>query len=99
MTIKRYGSKEIDQDFGPLTFGSALWAHRKCEEISQKEFAKILDLSSGALCDLEKGRRIPSPKRAARIARLIGQPEIVWVELAIQDSLREANLNYTVKVA
>ncbi|MCK5164453.1 MAG: helix-turn-helix transcriptional regulator [Desulfobacula sp.] len=98
-TNEIYGSKELERDYGPLTFGRALWAHRKCAEISQKDFAKILGMSSGSLCDMEKGRRIPTPKRAAKIARLIEQPEIVWIELALQDSLRDANLDYTIKVA
>lgn len=99
MTTKKYGSDELEREFNTLTFGGALWAHRKCEEISQKDFAKALGMSPGSLCDLEKNRRIPTPKRAAKIANLIGQPVIVWVELAMQDALREANLDYTVKVA
>ena len=96
---KKYGTKEFAKDYGSQTFGRALWAYRKCEEISQVDFAKFIGVSAGSLCDLEKGRRIPTPKRAAKIARLIGHPEKYWVQLALQDSLREANLNYTIKVA
>lgn len=98
-TDKKHGTKELERDYGPQTFGRALWAHRKCEEISQVDFARFLDISAGSLCDLEKGRRIPTPKRAAKIARLIGHPEKYWIQLALQDSLREANLDYTIKVA
>lgn len=100
MNTIKYGSKELEKEYGPLTFGRALWAHRKCEEMSQKEFAEtVLEISAGTLCDLEKGRRIPSVRRAAKIAHQLGEPEITWVELAMQDMLREADLNYKVSVA
>ena len=100
MTIKEtYGLKEIERDYGPLTFGKALWSHRKCEEMTQKEFAKLLGIAPSSLCDLEKGRKIPSPDRAAKIARKIGMSEQTWIRLAIQDMLRAADLEYTVSVA
>ncbi|MBW1759831.1 MAG: helix-turn-helix transcriptional regulator [Deltaproteobacteria bacterium] len=98
-TDEIYGSKELERDYGPLTFGRALWSHRKCEELSQKEFAMSIGISAQSLCDIEKGRKIPSPKRAAKIARHIGQPEKIWIELALQDMLRQEDLDYTVSVA
>ena len=94
-----YGTKKLEEDFGPLTFGKALEAHRKGEEMSQKEFSKLLGITPSSLCDLEKGRRIPSVKRAARIAKTIGMSEKVWVKFAIQDMVREAELDYVVSVA
>jgi len=99
MNIKKYGSKELEREYGVLTFGRALWAHRKCEEISQKDFAKVLGISPQSLCDMEKERRIPSVKRAAKIAKQLREPEITWVELAIQDMLRDAELDYKILVA
>jgi len=100
MNIKKtYGSQEIERDFGKLTFGKALWSYRKCEEISQKKFALSLGISSQSLCDIEKGRKIPSPKRVIRIAKLINQPAKVWIELSLQDILRQENLDYVVSVA
>lgn len=94
-----YGLKEMAKEYGPLTFGKALAAHRTGEEMSQKQFSKILDITPSSLCDLEKGRRIPSVRRAAKIARIIGMSEKTWVKLAIQDMIREANLEYNVSVA
>ncbi|MBF0233361.1 MAG: helix-turn-helix transcriptional regulator [Desulfamplus sp.] len=99
MSIENYGTKELGKDYGPLTFGSALEAHRKCEEISQKEFALLLGIKPQSLCDIEKGRRIPSPRRAAKIANQIGQPEQFWIQIAFQDMLREEQLDYKVSVA
>ena len=65
----------------------------------KKEFASILGISAPSLCDIEKGRRIPSARRAANIANKIGQPESYWIRLAFQDMLRLENLDYTVSVA
>ena len=99
MTTKEYGTKEMERDFGVLTFGRALWAHRKCEEITQQKFAAMLGISPQSLCDIEKGRRIPSPKRVSRIANKINEPEKFWLRLSFQDMLRKENLDYKVSVA
>lgn len=98
MTTKTYGTKEMVRDIGSLTFANAIEAHRKCEEVSQKNFAKMLGISAQSLCDIEKGRRIPSPRRAAKIAKQIKEPEIFWIRLALQDMLTQEQLNYTVSV-
>jgi len=99
MNTEEYGTRELELDFGPLTFGNALEAHRKCAEISQKKFALKLGISAQSLCDIEKGRTIPSVKRAAKIAKQIGHPEEVWVMLAFQDMLRKEHLPFKVSVA
>jgi len=98
-TEKKYGRAELAKEYGPLTFGRALWSHRKCEEISQKDFAKMLGISPSSLCDLEKGRKLPSVNRAAKIANILDQPEKIWIRLALQDMLREADLRYEISVA
>lgn len=98
-TNNKYGLKELEKEHGPLTFGDALESYRLGEEISQAEMAKKIGISPQSLCDIEKGRRIPTPKRAARIARVIGEPEIFWVKLALQDELRKENLNFNVSLS
>ncbi len=98
MNSKIYGSMELERDFGQVTFGRALWAYRKGEEITQKDFASLLGLSVKILRNFEKGRRIPSPGLAAKIARQVGQSERLWIQFVFQDMLREAGLAYTVLV-
>ena len=98
-TEKKYGSAELAKEYGLLTFGRALWSHRKCEEISQKNFAKMLAILPLSLCDLEKGRKLPSVNRAAKIAWVLNEPEKIWIRLVLQDMLREADLRYDVFVA
>lgn len=95
-TKKRYGLKDLEKEHGILTFGEALESYRFGEEISQADMAKRIGISSQSLRYIEKGRRIPTPKRAAKIAQLIGKPELFWVKLALQDELKRDNLNFKV---
>jgi transcriptional regulator with XRE-family HTH domain len=83
---------------GPLTLGRAIASIRKGEELSQDECAKKLGVSKSHLCDVEKGRKIVSPERAAKWARILGYPESVLVRLAIQGELDAAGLKYKVEI-
>ncbi|HTN81629.1 MAG TPA: helix-turn-helix transcriptional regulator [Acidimicrobiales bacterium] len=88
---------------GPLTLGEAIESVRKSEDLSQDACAKKLGVSKSHLCDVEKGRKIVSPERAAKWARVLGHrmcivsyPESVLVRLAIQAELDAAGLKYKV---
>jgi antitoxin HigA-1 len=83
---------------GPLTLGRAVESIRRCEEWTQEECAKKLGVSKSHLCDVEKGRKTLSPERAARWARILGQPESVFVRLAMQGELDAAGLKYRVTI-
>ena len=52
---------------------------------------------SSSLCDIEKGRQIVSPKRAAQIAKKIRYSETVLVELVINEQLAAEGLKLRVK--
>ena len=95
-TKQKYGLKDLEKEYGPLTFGEALESYRLGEEISQADMAKRIGISAQSLCDIEKGRRIPTPKRAAKIAQVIDEPEMFWIKLALQDGLRKENLKFDV---
>ena len=75
-----------------------LKAWRESEELSQTAFSKKLGLSVQNLNDLEKGRRIPTPSRAARIAKKLGLPEMGMIQLALRDSLLKEGFKYDVKL-
>ncbi|WP_413613137.1 helix-turn-helix domain-containing protein [Bdellovibrio sp. HCB-110] len=99
MTTKRLSTFEVlERKFGRLSFGSFLHSWRISEEISQTAFAKKLGISVQNLNDLEKGRRIPSPARAAKIAKKLGLDEMVVIQLAIRDSLYKDGLKYDVQL-
>ena len=96
---KAYGTKEFEKEFGPITFGLLLESYRLAEELSQKDLAEQLGISQSSLCDLEKCRKIPSPSRAAKMAKILGVGQKHWVEVALQDQLREQGLSWKVSVA
>lgn len=97
MSTKSYFEK-LEKQYGTLTFGGLLKAWRESEELSQTAFAKKLGLSVQNLNDLEKARRIPSPTRAARIAKKLRLPETSMIELALRDSLSKEGFHYDVKL-
>ena len=98
-TKKYYGPVQLEKDFGKLTLGNALSSYRLGEEKSQKEFAAFLGISSQSLCDIEKGRSIPSINRAKKIAKKLNEPTKFWVQLTLQDMVRKEKLNFVVSVA
>ena len=83
---------------GPMTLGDMLWSLRMCDEISQAEFAKTLGVSRSHLCDVEKGRKVVSPERAAAWANILGFPPTVFVKLALQEQLDRAGVKMSVEV-
>lgn len=97
MTTKSYFEK-LEKQYGVMTFGGMLKAWRDAEEISQTAFAKKVGLSVQNLNDLEKGRRVPTPTRAARLAKKLGLPEMGLIQLALRDSLTKEGFKYDVKL-
>jgi len=95
-TKQRYGLKDLEKEYDLLTFGEALESYRLGEEIRQTDMAKRIGISAQSLCDIEKGRRTPTPKRAAKIAQVIGEPQIFWIKPALQDGLRKEDLKFDV---
>jgi Predicted transcriptional regulator len=97
MTTKKLSTFEkLEKQFGAISFGSVLKSWRTADEISQTAFAKKLGISVQNLNDLEKGRRIPSPARAAKIAKKIGIGEMALIQLALRDSLKKDGFNYKI---
>lgn len=77
---------------GPITFGMALESLRGLYEQSQVAFAKKLGVSRAYLCDIEKGRRLVSPGKAAQFAKALGHPPEYFVQLAVDDLFRSEGL-------
>lgn len=83
----------------PLTLGALLESMRLGEGMSQAAFAKKLRVSPSHLCDIEKGRKLVSPERAARFARVLGRSQQQFVRLALQELIDEAGLKMKVDIA
>lgn len=80
------------------TFGAHLAAVRKGEELSQTELAAKLGVSRSHLCDIEKGRKLVGPERAARFAEVLGYLPASFVQLVLQDHLDRAKLDMQVNI-
>jgi transcriptional regulator with XRE-family HTH domain len=83
----------------PLTFGGLLRATREGEGESQEAFARRLGVSKSHLSDVENARKVVSAARAARWAEVLGYSPRQFVQLALQDELREAGLPFRVELS
>jgi transcriptional regulator with XRE-family HTH domain len=83
----------------PLTLGGLIESIRLSEEMSQTAFARKLGISPSHLCDIEKGRKVVSPERAARFARILGRSPEQFVRLSLQELVDEAGLKMRVNIA
>ena len=81
-----------------LTLGGLLESIREGEEMSQATFAKKLGVSPSHLCDIEKGRKVVSPERAARFAKILGRSREQFVRFSLQELVDEAGLKMKVNV-
>jgi transcriptional regulator with XRE-family HTH domain len=99
MTIKLIKAAEhFEKKYGPLSLGDVIKSLRETEEISQTHFAAKLKISRANLCDIEKNRKLISPERAAKFANFLGFPEKFFIQLALDDLLRQAKLKYQVEL-
>jgi transcriptional regulator with XRE-family HTH domain len=83
----------------PLTFGETLHTFRKCEAWTLKQAGEKLGISPQLVNAYEKGRKLPSPKLAAKMADAFGMDTLYMVQLALQAQLKEAGLPYSVQLA
>ncbi len=81
-----------------VTLGNYLWSIRKCEEMTQADFAALIGVSTQYLCDIENARRFVSPKLAAEFAKKLGYSAVQFVRLAVQDQLNGQGLYYDVRL-
>lgn len=95
---KKFGLKDLEGRLGHVTVGDFLHTWRVSEEMSLKDFGKLIKMSVANLCDIEKGRKGVSPEKAEKIAKAIGVPPALLVRLAIEESLQAAGLKYKVEI-
>lgn len=82
----------------PLSFGRLINSLRQNKEISQVELAKKIGITRQNLCAIEKGRRLVSPKLAAKFAKLMGYSQESFVATALEDELRREGFDYAVEL-
>ncbi|GAB4421624.1 MAG: hypothetical protein OHK0056_32540 [Bacteriovoracaceae bacterium] len=90
--------KFLRENFGNLTFGEMLYSLRSTDEVTQVQLAEELKVSKGLICDIEKGRRLPTIEQAKEMAEFLGYPIEGFISILIQDQLRKANLSMKVSI-
>lgn len=100
MTTRKKGAaiRFLESLVGELTLGKVLESIRLGEELSQAKFARTLGVSASHLCDIEKGRKVVSPERAAKFARILGHSEKQFVRLSLQGMLDAAGIKLRVEI-
>src|SRR4051812_15224942 len=97
--IKSGTMKFLEEAAGrPLTLGGLLESIRESEELSQISFSKKLGVSPSHLCDIEKGRKVVSPERAAKFAKILKRSPEQFVRLTLQGLLDDAGLKMKIDV-
>ena len=84
--------------FSEDTIGQVLRRVRTKAGATLSEFSSTLGISAANLCDLEQGRRTPSPGRTVVIAQKLGLSESALLELVLRQLLRRDNLAYEVRI-
>ena len=80
------------------TLGGMIKNIRECEEVTQVEFAKLLDIKPQYLSDLENNRKIVSAKKAYEYAEKLGYLPEDFVRLALQDEANKSFQQFGVSV-
>lgn len=81
-----------------LTLGSLLKSIRLGEEMTQENFSSLLGITKQYVCDIEKGRRLVSPKLAAKYAKKLGYSKDQFIRLCLQDILERDGLHMVVSI-
>ena len=97
MSTKKKSAREIlEKNLGPLTFGMYFRVARDLLELTQEEMGKKLNISRSAVCEIEKGRHLVSPKLALKIAKKAKLSPTQAIRLCLQDQLRRDKINMTI---
>jgi transcriptional regulator with XRE-family HTH domain len=83
---------------GPLSLGSALYAWRKSQDLTQADAAKRLHVSKQYLSQLEKRHKFASPEAAIGYAKALGLSQKLFLQLCLQDQLLRAGAKFKVNL-
>jgi transcriptional regulator with XRE-family HTH domain len=95
---RKNATQRIEEKYGEPSFSDLLVSHRKCEELSQVELARKLKMSRQNLCDLEKGRSIPSLERIEKISSFLGVSSVPFIEATMKDFLKRQYKNLSLRI-
>ena len=90
------GKLLMDDDLRQQSLGSVIRSLRQKDKISGAELARRLGITRQAMNDIEKNKIVISAKRAACLAVALGIPTKIFVELALQESLKKQGFSEVV---
>lgn len=86
-TKKVFDERDLKKRLGPLTVGKVLRSWRLSEEMSLKDFGKLVGFSASNLSKIERGLVKLNPAKVAQIAKVLGVSEAVLLKLAAPTEL------------
>ncbi|MBL6991861.1 MAG: helix-turn-helix transcriptional regulator [Bacteriovoracaceae bacterium] len=99
MNTKNRADKIVEELLGePVSLCILLQGYMAQHEITQTELARRLGVTRGFVHQLIAKKRFVSLEKAAEIARTLGEPEQMFVKVALQDQVDNAELAYSVEV-
>ena len=81
-----------------ITFATYLEAIAETDFGSRAACARKLGMAPQTLNSYIKAKRIPGPALAAKIAKKLGYDPLVFMELALSDSVRKTGYGYKVEL-
>jgi plasmid maintenance system antidote protein VapI len=90
--------KYLEKIVGPVTFGMLLRSYMEREEINQVELAEIMGVTRGYISNIVNERKKVSIDKAFEISIALGESQKIYIETAINDSLRESGINCNVEL-
>lgn len=93
MTIKKkISAREVLQDVIYSSFGEFVKDIRECDEVSQAELAKRMNVSRQYIHSIENDKSNVSLSVAVKIAKALGYPYEAFVEIFLNDMLRKSGI-------
>lgn len=80
-------------------FGNFLESQRDLLGLSQEELSEKTGISKQIICSLESKTEIPTIEQAAKLAEALKRPPGLFIEIAIQDQLKQAGSNLKVTIS
>jgi DNA-binding XRE family transcriptional regulator len=87
-----------DKFFKEVTFGRYIKSMRESDEVSQSELARRIGVTRQFLNAVEAGKRAGNIDLAVDIAKALGYPEFLFLEVCFNDLLRRKGIAGSVKV-
>ena len=91
-TKKRIPAREALKNVLKSSFGEFVKDIRECDEISQTELAKRMQVSRQFIHAIEKDKAKISLEMAIKVARALGYPYEAFVEIFLNDMLRKSGI-------